>query len=153
MELLNLPKYNFKIIEKDQSKLIFDQIRKKYVALTPEEWVRQNFIMFLVSQLEYPKSLISIEKGLKLYKKFKRSDIVVYGKLGDPLLIVECKAPQIKINQKTFDQITRYNMALNVKFLVVTNGLEHFCCQLNFKDQSYLFLEKIPNYPSLLTKG
>ena len=151
MQKLNLPEYIFRFKEEENKTSIFDDFRKKYVVLTPEEWVRQNFLMYLISELDFPKSLISVEAGLKLYKRLKRTDIVVYDKQGSPVLIVECKAPEVKLNEKVFDQIVRYNMALQVNFLVVTNGLDHYCCQLDYEKNSYNFLKTIPNYKFILT--
>lgn len=150
MQKLNLPEYEFKLREQNGQNQIFDVFRKKYVALTPEEWVRQNFLIYLVKEKNYPQSLISVEAGLKLYKRSKRTDIVVYDKQGSPVLIVECKAPEIKINQNAFDQIVRYNIAIKVKYLIVTNGLEHFCCTLDYENNSYLFLQEIPEYKNIL---
>ena len=147
---LNLPEYEFKIKEQDGQQQIFDSFRKKYVVLTPEEWVRQNFLMYLIAEKNFPQSLISVEAGLKIYKRSKRTDIVVYDKTGSPLVIVECKAPTVKINQEVFDQIVRYNITLKVKFLIVTNGLEHFCCKLDYENNSYNFLEEIPDYQNIL---
>lgn len=150
MQRLNLPEYEFKFREQNGQRQIFDVFRKKYVALTPEEWVRQNFLMYLVIEKSYPPSLIAVEAGLKLYRRSKRTDVVVYDKQGSPALVVECKAPEIKINQDVFDQILRYNIALKVKYLIVTNGLEHFCCTLDYKNKSSHFLEVIPEYKNIL---
>lgn len=146
MMKLNLPEYEFRIREQDSRQQIFDTIRKKFVALTPEEWVRQNFIHYLVVEKDYPESLIAVEKGLHVAKRSKRTDIVIYNRNGTPLIIVECKAPEIKITPETFDQIVRYNMTLQANYLVVTNGLEHFCCQLSYDDHSYSFLKDIPSF-------
>jgi hypothetical protein len=143
---LNLPEYKFKIRETDKNKQIFDRFRKKFVTLTPEEWVRQNFLMYLTLEKNYPSSLLAIEAGLQLYKRKKRTDIVAYNNTGKPVLIVECKAPEVKISQDVFDQIARYNMALQVNYLIVTNGLEHYCCALDYKNNSYRFLKEIPDY-------
>jgi len=146
MQKLNLPEYKFRIQESEGKLQIFDSFRKKLVALTPEEWVRQNFLMFLVSEKNYPKSLITVEAALRVVKRSKRTDIVVYGNKRQALLIVECKAPSVNISQDTFDQIVRYNISLQVNYLLVTNGLEHFCCKLNYKDNTYVFLKDIPDY-------
>ncbi|RLD61179.1 MAG: restriction endonuclease subunit R [Bacteroidetes bacterium] len=152
MEKLELPEYQFKIKTSAGKKEIFDRIRKKYVVLTPEEWVRQNFIAYLVEEKNYPASLISVETGLKLFKVKKRSDILIYQNTGKPIMIVECKAAKVKIDQNVFDQIARYNMALKVNYLVVTNGLSHYCCLLDYENNSYQFIENIPEYSSLLPK-
>ncbi len=151
MEKLNLPEYDFRIRKSDQKLEIFDAFRKKFVSLTPEEWVRQNFLMYLVNEKYYPASLIAVEAGLKLYNRIKRTDIVVYSNLAKPVLIVECKAPEVTINQKVFDQIARYNMVLKVKYLIVTNGLNHYCCYLDYENNSIKYLEEIPDYKYLLT--
>jgi len=149
VQKLNLPEYTFRIREQDSKKQIFDDFRKKFVTLTPEEWVRQNFLRYLVTEKKYPRSLISVESGLKLYQRRKRTDIVVYDNLGKPLMIVECKAPEVLINQNVFDQIVRYNMALQVNFLILTNGLNHYSCTIDYLNQSYQFLKEIPPYSSL----
>jgi len=151
LQKLNLPKQVFRFKEEKEKTYIFDDFRKKYVVLTPEEWVRQNFLMYLVNEKNYPPSLIAVEAGLKLFKTLKRTDIVVYNKQGDPLLIIECKSPEVGINEKVFDQIVRYNMALQVNYLVVTNGMDHYCCQLDYEKQTYNFLKSIPNYTDILT--
>jgi type I site-specific restriction-modification system R (restriction) subunit len=109
MKKLNLPAYNFKFKTVNQKTQIFDSIRKKYIALTPEEWVRQNFICFLVEEKKYPASLIAVESGLKYLSQKKRTDIVIYSNVGKPIVIVECKAPEVAIKEETFEQISRYN--------------------------------------------
>ncbi|WP_282014360.1 type I restriction enzyme HsdR N-terminal domain-containing protein [Marinifilum flexuosum] len=149
MENLNLPTYSFKIKSDLQRKLIFDSIRKKYVVLTPEEWVRQNFIRYLVEEKDYPPSLIAVEKKVDVNLLPQRSDIVLYNRNANPVMIVECKASKIKITQDVFNQIARYNMKLRVPFLVVTNGLKHFCCYMDYEKKSFKFLEDIPNYQSI----
>lgn len=114
--------------------------------MTPEEWVRQNFVQFLLVDKNYPKSLVAIEKQLKINNLIKRTDILIFDKHGLPNIIVECKAPNIKISQDTFDQIARYNLKLNAKYLIVTNGLQHFYCKMDHKNSVYQFLNEIPNY-------
>jgi len=146
MKRLNLPTYSFNIKLIEQRKYIFDSIRKKYLILTPEEWVRQNFLKYLIEEKGYPASLISVEKELKLNNISKRTDAVVYNKQGEPLLVLEFKAPEVKIDQKVFDQIARYNMKLKVNYLVVSNGMEHFCCVLQHDLNTYQFLKEIPQY-------
>jgi len=126
MHKLNLTAYTFKLKSNEKHTLIFDNLRKKYFVLTPEEWVRQHFVQFLIDEKKYPVSLIALEKQLTINNLKKRTDIVIYNKLGDPDIIVECKAPHIKITQATFDQIARYNLKLKANYLIVTNGLEHF---------------------------
>lgn len=149
MQTLNLPDYEFKTKEANNKLFILDRWRKKYVSLSPEEWVRQNFIMYLIHEKKFPASLIAIEKSLRVGKRTKRTDIVVYNKLAEPLLIVECKAPEVKIDHDVFDQIIRYNMSLNVNYLIVTNGLQHFCCKLDYSQNACSFLKNIPEYHDL----
>jgi hypothetical protein len=148
MQQLNLPKYNFRLKEENKIIYIFDQFRKKYLVLTPEEWVRQNFIRFLVDEKKYPPSLISIEVGLKYNTLQKRADVLIYNTHGQPYLMIECKAPGIRISQETFHQIAVYNMAFKVNYLVVTNGLEHFCCRMDYTNNTYQFLKEVPDFGS-----
>lgn len=144
MQLLNLPQYQFKLKEVSGKIQIFDAFRKKYVVLTPEEWVRQNFLQYLVTEKKYAASLIAVEAGLKYNELQKRADILVYDKQGSPFLLVECKAPEVKISQDVFDQVARYNMSFKVVYLVVTNGMDHFCCKMDYEKNNYQFLEEIP---------
>ena len=146
MQNLNFPKYNFRFKSNENKTLIFDIIRKKFVVLTPEEWVRQHVLHFLISEKKYPVSLINVEKQLQLNDTVKRYDIVIFNKDGSIYTIVECKAPCIKINQQTFDQIARYNLALKSELLMVTNGLEHYFCTMDFENKKYLFLKDLPEY-------
>jgi len=150
MQKLNLPEYSFKIKTKEGKSYLFDTLRKKYVRLTPKEWVRQNFVQFLIVEKKYSVSLIVVEAGVKVNKNSQRADLVVFDRSGNPALVAEFKAPEVKINQQTFDQIVRYNMQLKVKFLIVSNGLEHFCCQINYSDNSYMYLAEIPDFSALL---
>lgn len=146
MQQLNLPTYQFKIKSSENKQLIFDKIRKKNVVLTPEEWVRQNFINYLIKEKKYPISLIAVEKQVIVNKLKKRFDILIFDKHGEHNIIVECKSPKIKITQDTFDQIARYNLQLNAEFLIVTNGLEHFYCKMDLINKEYLFLKDIPEF-------
>ncbi|WP_299007365.1 type I restriction enzyme HsdR N-terminal domain-containing protein [uncultured Tenacibaculum sp.] len=146
MQKLNLPSYTFKLKSNENKTLIFDNLRKKYVVLTPEEWVRQHFVQWLIQERNYPVSLIAIEKQLVINNLKKRTDIVVFTSDGHPNIIVECKAPHIKINQDTFDQIARYNLKLDADYLIVTNGLQHFFCMLDKENETYVFLRDIPEY-------
>ncbi|MRT17263.1 type I restriction enzyme HsdR N-terminal domain-containing protein [Vitellibacter sp. q18] len=146
MQKLHFPTYSFRFKSSENKTMVFDEIRKKFVVLTPEEWVRLHAVQFLLNEKKYPKSLINVEKQLKLNETVKRYDIVVFNKDGSIFLIVECKAPAVEISQLTFDQIARYNLALESDFLMVTNGLEHYFCQMNFKNKRYVFLEEIPDY-------
>jgi hypothetical protein len=126
--------------------MIFDEIRKKFIILTPEEWVRQNVVQFLLEEKKYPKSLINVEKVLKINGLPKRYDIVVFNSDGSVNILVECKAPQIQISQQTFDQIARYNMVADANFLMITNGVNHFYCKI--ENENYSFLRELPNYES-----
>lgn len=144
MTLLNLPVYQFKTKQEGERTYIFDAIRKKYLVLTPEEWVRQNFIQYLINEKQFPASLIAIEAGLKYNQLQKRLDVLVYNRQGAPHLIIECKAPEVKITQDVFDQVARYNFVFKAKYLVVTNGLQHFCCEMNYDENSFRYIEQIP---------
>jgi type I site-specific restriction endonuclease len=149
MKTLNLPTYQFSFKEENKKTKIFDAIRKKYLVLTPEEWVRQHVVRFLVEEKGFPSNLIAIEMGLKLNGLQKRADILVYSKQGKPILLVECKAPHVKIDQKVFDQIGRYNITFKLPYLLVTNGMEHFCAQIDFNSKDFFFLQEIPEYEKL----
>lgn len=146
---LNLPPYPFKITDRDGQLILFDIIRKRDIIITPEEWVRQHFVQYLINQKKYPKSLIKLEGGHKLHGMAKRTDIVVYNPAGEKILLVECKAPSVTINQKTFDQVARYNMVQKVKLLAVTNGLQHYYCVIDFENRDYKFIEEMPFYATL----
>jgi hypothetical protein len=143
---LNLPQFDIKIQDKDGKSEIFDIIRKKYIMLTPEEWVRQHFLHLLINHYKYPKSLIKIESGLKYNQLQKRSDIVVYDREGKPFLIVECKSTDVALSQKTFEQITTYNFTLKSRYIVLTNGLQHFCCSIDHEKGGYEFMKDLPPY-------
>ena len=149
MQKLNFPSYIFRFKNSENKVSIFDEIRKKFIILTPEEWVRQHVVQFLMVEKKYPKSLINVEKVLKVNGLRKRYDIVVYNPDGTIYILVECKAPEVKISQATFDQIARYNMTMNAQFLTVTNGLHHYFCQMDFENEKYEFLRELPNYNSL----
>jgi len=144
IEALNLPAFQFKIEQHGDDFFIFDSIRKKNIVLTPEEWVRQNFIEFMCQVHQYPKELMSVEKGLKVLTLQKRSDILVYNRQGVPWLLVECKAPQVKLNEDTIYQALHYHIKLKVKFIIITNGLEHYCLKINETD--YEFIENLPQF-------
>lgn len=146
---LNLPLYDIKLKVHEGKRYIFDTVRRKFLVLTPEEWVRQNFIHYMVKEKGYPASLLSIEHSLKLNTMQRRADIVAYNSSGMPRLIVECKATSVKIDQKVFDQIARYNISLQVPFLIVTNGMQHFCCKIDLKAGTYNFLKNIPHYKDI----
>ncbi len=149
MHSLNLPPVSLKFKTENNKRLVFDVIRKKYVALTPEEWVRQNFVHYLSNQLEYPAGLMAIETLVKINTLKQRADIVVYNRKGKPVMIVECKAPTVKLNNSVFEQAARYNRNLGVDYLMVTNGIKHYCAQLNRENGSYKMLEAIPGYEEI----
>ncbi len=150
MQKLNLPEYSFKITtSEDNKKWIYDWFRKKDILLTPEEWVRQNILFFLVNEKMFPAALISIESGIKVNRMARRYDALVYNRQGNPLLLLECKAPDVKINQDTFDQISAYNLTVLAKYLLITNGKSHYCCKFNEQKNSFDFLEGIPSYEEL----
>ena len=150
MQRLNLPEYAFKIKKVDgEKKQIFDVIRKKFVVLQPEEWVRQNFAQFLIQEKNFPASLMVFEYALKYNGLDKRGDIVVFGKDGNPKLIVECKAPKIKVKQEVFDQAAQYNMSLKLEYMVITNGMNHYCCKIDHLNNTHVFLPEIPTFEKL----
>ncbi len=149
MQQLNLPTYKAKITKNGSELKIFDVLRHKYVALTPEEWVRQNFIHFLVNYKGYNPTLMANEVGICLNGVKKRCDSVLYTKGLVPRLIIEYKRPDVEITQKVFDQICRYNMVLRVDYLIVSNGISHYCCKMDYEKQQYVFLEDIPDYKDL----
>tara|TARA_R100000789_G_C2972983_1_gene141271 strand:- start:409 stop:855 length:447 start_codon:yes stop_codon:yes gene_type:complete len=143
---LNFPPYSFRFKNSQNKIAVFDEIRKKFVNLTPEEWVRLHCVQFLIQEKNYPKSLINVEKQLKLAGLIKRYDIVVFKPDGEILLIVECKAPGVKISQQTFDQIARYNLSLKADLLMISNGLEHYFCTMDYQSKNYNFLKELPQY-------
>ena len=142
---LNLPNFDIKVKKSADQLLVWDDTRRKYVALTPEEWVRQHFVHFLISEKGYRQELIANEVSIKLNGTAKRCDTVIYDRLLTPLMIVEYKAPSITITPKVFDQIVRYNRVLHVQYLIVSNGIRHFCCQIDYETLSYRFLKEIPD--------
>ncbi|MDB5148483.1 MAG: type restriction enzyme HsdR N-terminal protein [Mucilaginibacter sp.] len=146
LQPLNLPPYPFKISDDNGTLTLFDEIRKKTIIITPEEWVRQHFVQYLIKQKNYPRSLIKLEGGLKLNTLQKRTDIVVFNPAGQRILMVECKAPSVTIDQKTFDQIARYNMVHKVSLLAVSNGLQHYYCTIDHEKCTYQFIEELPEY-------
>ena len=146
MQQLNFPIYNFRLKNSENKVSIFDEIRKKFIILTPEEWVRQHVVRFLLEEKKYPKSLINVEKVLIVNGLRKRYDVVVFNPDGSIFVLVECKAPEIKTAQATFDQIARYNLALKAQFLMITNGHNHYFCQMDFENEKYAFLKELPDY-------
>lgn len=146
MQKLNFPAYTFRFKNSENKVAIFDVIRKKFIILTPEEWVRQNTVQFLLEEKKYPKSYINVEKLIKVNDTSKRYDIAVFKPNGELFLLVECKAPEVAISQDTFDQIARYNLKLKAEYLMVTNGLNHYFCQMDFENEKYVFLKQLPNF-------
>ena len=151
MKQLNLPEYSFRITGKEGEEMILDQIRRKFVRLTPEEWVRQNFIRYLVSEGKYPPGLMAVEVMSPWNNLRKRVDILVHDRRGKPVMIIECKAPEVKIDDEVFDQIACYNMGFLVPYLIVTNGIDHYACRIDHENKKYEFLLSIPLYEDLLT--
>ena len=150
MELLNLPRYDAKITDNNGKKQIFDCLRRCFVALTPEEWVRQHFVNMLLTQKGYPATLTANEVAINLNGMNRRCDTVVYDKTLKPRVIIEYKAPTVKIDAKVFAQIARYNLVLRVDYLIVSNGLQHFCCKMDYEKNCYTFLKEIPAYEQIV---
>ncbi len=146
MQTLNLPAYCPKVKGSKNNLSIFDFVRKKYVKLTPEEWVRQHILHFLTEIKGYPLSLISVEKQLIINGLKRRFDVLIFDKKGQPHIIIECKAPSVTITQETFDQVARYNMVVKSTYMMVSNGLEHYFCEVDAENQRYVFLEELPCY-------
>lgn len=146
---LNLPPSDVRLRHASRGNEIYDPLRKKWLLLTPEEWVRQHFTTYMQTRLSYPASLMANEIAIKLNNTTKRCDTVVYDRNGQPIMIVEYKAPSIPLTQDVFNQIARYSIALRVKYLVVSNGLRHYCCALDTETRRYRFLQQIPNYDEL----
>ena len=150
MHALNLPAYEARITINDGKRQIFDPLRKSYVALTPEEWVRQHFVNFLLNVKGFPATLMANEVAITLNGMKKRCDTVVYDKALKPRVIVEYKAPTVKITKEVFAQISRYNLTLKVDYLIVSNGLQHYCCRMDYANSTYRFLQEIPEYNTIL---
>lgn len=149
MRGLNLPPYAVRVRETDGRKQIYDFLRRRWVALTPEEWVRQHFVHYLVEEKGYPKGLLGNEIELRIGEKRLRCDSLLYNRDMRPLMILEYKAPDVEVTQKVFDQISAYNMLLRVDYLVVSNGIRHFCCRMDYEKREYSFLRDIPEYERL----
>lgn len=153
MKQLNLPQYSFRISGKEGAESILDPLRKKYVRLTPEEWVRQNFVRYLIEKGRYPAGLIGIEVLSRYNKMKRRVDILIHDRMGRPVMIVECKSPDVKIDDKVFDQAICYNFGFKVPIIVVTNGLDHYACRIFHEDNNYQFLLALPLYEDLLNES
>lgn len=147
MKELNLPSYSFRFKSGDGGKaLIYDDIRRKYVVLTPEEWVRQHFVRYLVNEKSYPAGLLAVEASFELNRLVKRADILVHNRAGRPVLLVECKAPDVRLDAVVFDQIVTYNIKFRLRYIVVTNGMKHFACSVNPDTGEWFFMDKVPDY-------
>ncbi|HEX6225939.1 MAG TPA: type I restriction enzyme HsdR N-terminal domain-containing protein [Chryseolinea sp.] len=153
MVKLNLPDYNFGLKEEQGQIFIFDVLRKRYVVLTPEEWVRQHFIHYLIHHLNYPKALIKVEGGLTFNTLRKRSDIVVFNREGAPWMMIECKAPELKLSKRTIRQASVYNHSLKAKYIVITNGMSHICCEVDWANSNTVVLGAMPPYDDLSGQG
>jgi hypothetical protein len=149
MRKLNLPAYDFRYRTEGESRFVLDVYRKRFVMLTPEEEVRQRFARYLVEEKGFPASLVMTEYSLKLNKMSRRCDILIHKPAGNPAVLVECKAPEVKITQAVFDQAARYNLVFKVKYLMVTNGLKHYCCEIDFENEKVNFLNALPDYKEL----
>ncbi|MCK5068452.1 MAG: type I restriction enzyme HsdR N-terminal domain-containing protein [Bacteroidales bacterium] len=149
MRKLNLPIYDFRYRIEGESRKVLDVYRKRFVMLTPEEEVRQRFARYLVEEKGFPASLVMTEYSLKLNKMSRRCDILVHKPAGNPAVLVECKAPEVKITQAVFDQAARYNLEFKVKYLMVTNGIKHYCCEIDFENEKINFLNALPDYKEL----
>ncbi|MTG98399.1 MULTISPECIES: type I restriction enzyme HsdR N-terminal domain-containing protein [Myroides] len=152
MQKLNFPSFDLRLKNSENKLAIFDVIRKKFVLLTPEEWVRQHVIHFLIIEKNYPTSLISVEKVVKINGMNKRYDIAIFKPNGTIDVLIECKAPEVNITQDTFDQIARYNFQLRANYLFVTNGLNHYYCQMDYDEMRYVFLKTLPSYQRISNK-
>jgi hypothetical protein len=146
---LNLPSFDINVKKTGEKLTVFDKLRRRFVALTPEEWVRQHFVNFLITAKGYPPSLIANEIQINLNNQKRRCDSVIYDRNLTPLMIVEYKAPEVAITQNVFDQIVRYNIVLRVGYLIVSNGLNHYCCRMDYENQTFEYLPDIPAYNDL----
>lgn len=151
MDALNLPPYDIKVSEKDGKRLIFDELRRRHVALTPEEWVRQHFVHYLIGHLGYPAGLLANEVELKIGDKRLRCDSILFDKQAHPQMIIEYKAPNIQLTQRVFSQISAYNLLLHVDYLIVSNGMQHICCRMDYTNNTYHFLKEIPTYGEMMS--
>jgi hypothetical protein len=149
MDQLSLPSFNYRLKNEDDKTLIFDQIRKKYIVLTPEEWVRQHYINYLITALDYPKALINVEQGLRYNSLLKRSDIVVFGRDGKPIVLIECKAAKHSLNQKVVEQAVMYNRTIGARYIIVANGIESACLSIDIENSRVDYLQQVPRYQDL----
>ena len=149
MQELNLPHAELRLRQTDARTEVLDALRRRWVRLTPEEWVRQHFVRYLIDHRGYPAGRVGNEVSLRLNGTARRCDSVVFDSAGQPLMIVEYKAPTVALTQRVFDQVARYNIVLRTPWLVVSNGLQHACCHLNLDTGTYAFLPEIPEYDAL----
>lgn len=149
MQSLNFPPYSIQVKQEEGREMVFDPIRKLWVALQPEEWVRQHVLEFLQQDRQVPAGLIAVEKGFSFQGKPYRADVIVHNRQGKPALMVECKAPEVPISQATFDQVATYNRVIRASYLYVTNGLQHFCSKIDWSRQSYEFISSVPGFEDL----
>lgn len=149
MNNLNLPSFQYKIKHIENKAYIYDILRKKFIVITPEEWVRQHFVNYLIGYLNYPKQLIANEVSILLNSTSKRCDTVIYTKTLQPQVIIEYKSPDIELSQAVFDQVMRYNMVLRVKYIILSNGIKHICSRIDYENNRYIFLPEIPQYEDL----
>lgn len=149
MQMLNLPKATLTVRQEEGCQKVFDVLRRRYVTLTPEEWVRQHFVHFLIHHKHYPASVIGNEVGINLFGTKKRCDSVVYDASARPIMIIEYKAPDVEITQRVFEQIGRYNVRLRVRWLIVSNGLQHYCCRVDYEANRFVYLPDIPDWETL----
>jgi hypothetical protein len=149
LDTLNLPAYEFQQRERAGKREIYDPIRQKYVRLTPEEWVRQHFVQYLIRDRGVPRGLVTVEQSFDYQGMARRADIIVHDRAGQPLLMTECKAPAVPLEQATLDQVARYNRVVDAPFLIITNGLEHYCCRIDRAAESYEFLDAVPAYDAM----
>lgn len=148
---LNLPLTQLRTKEENSKLRVFDIFRNKFVLLTPEEWVRQQLLHFLINNYDYPQNLIAVEKSIMVNKQLRRYDAVIYSKANEPIMIIECKAPTVKLTSSVFDQIISYNQCLDVEYLLITNGMNHYCIHYTSEmARVWNFMEEIPNYNALI---
>jgi len=147
---LSLPPASFRTRTHQGKAEIYDDIRQKYVRLTPEEWVRQHFVRFLLDEKGTPRGLVAIEMGFRYQAMRRRADVVVYDRMGHPMMMVECKAPEVDIRQAAFDQVAQYNTVVHARYLVVTNGMVHYSCAIDHEGRDYRFLDTLPTYAAML---
>ncbi len=149
MKQLNFPPCELETRDVQGQAQVLDRIRRKWIHLSPEEWVRQHMVQYLLKEKGVPGGLVAIEKGFQFQGMLRRADIVVHNRKGDPLLMVECKAPAVTLDQAVFDQIARYNLVIHARYLFVTNGLQHYCYKINSEKKQYVFLEELPDFGSM----